>query len=330
MFFSSIRRCGYIAAALVCAMQPAPAAAVYANFDSAVHPARPAIDVAVRPLRLASIQPAGFMGGLNIPAPPRRLNNTDSLGGFQIASLSPEVLTCDVSWLNGCTAPKPGAAEQPQTSSPPAAGCAESCGLLNETAIKSNPARPCLDQPWDNCGRVEELPGGRQSSVKVDEVIDRMVSDHKAATTPYSTFTPRTVGYHVPKGQIVILTSERRLLYFFQDDIAHEFAIGVARRNLQRLGSTQVTLKRRDPIWVPTALQHRVYRHLPASVGPGPKNPLGTRALNLNIPNIRIHGTNDDKSIGEALSDGCFHMYNRDIEYLFEIVAVGAKVTILR
>jgi lipoprotein-anchoring transpeptidase ErfK/SrfK len=164
----------------------------------------------------------------------------------------------------------------------------------------------------------------------IDDIVDRMVRDQQMASVPRSTFTVRTVGYRVPKGQIIILTSERRLLYFFQDSMALEFTIGVARRNLQRLGSTEVVLKRREPTWVPTALQHRVYRNLPGAVGPGPKNPLGTRALNLTIPMIRIHGTNDDNAIGEALSDGCFRMYNRDIEYLFEIVPLGTKVTILK
>ena len=36
----------------------------------------------------------------------------------------------------------------------------------------------------------------------------------------------------------------------------------------------------------------------PAEIGPGPGNPLGTRALYLDAPGIRIHGTPEDSSIG--------------------------------
>lgn len=209
--------------------------------------------------------------------------------------------------------------------------------------VLGDAAEPCAERPWRGCGAIEELPVAVAADPQpaevaqapvvgdlVDHLVDQMVRDTKAAATPQSLFTVRTVGYAVPKGSIIILTSERHLLYFFQESIALEFSIGVARHGLQRLGQTQIVEKRRQPTWVPTALQHRVYRNLPGSVGPGPNNPLGSRALNLTIPNIRIHGTNDDKTIGAALSDGCFHMHNRDIEYLYEIVSVGTKVTILR
>jgi lipoprotein-anchoring transpeptidase ErfK/SrfK len=272
----------------------------------------------------------------------------------QTASLEPTTPNCMSSasrLLEGCELDS-GNADSAAIAVPPSSTpeCDARCGL---TADKDSEAADAIEscRPWNMCGGIEEQISVAKLNVEdlpatssnvpavsvpaadlaaVDDIVDRMVRDYKANSTPQSSFAVRTLGYRVPKGNIVILTSERRLLYFFQDSIALEFMIGTARRGLQRLGQTQVVLKRRDPIWVPTALQHRVYRNLPSSVGPGPKNPLGTRALNLTIPNIRIHGTNDEKSIGGALSDGCFHMHNRDIEFLFEHVAVGAKVTILR
>lgn len=258
------------------------------------------------------------------------------------ASLVPEPSTCTAPDAAMCdrgdtatiaepvvaTPPLPAAATAEDQDSDQFAAAVESCRpwrLCSGIEETIDFASPAADRPAPAVAptpSVAALDG-------VAEIVDRMVLSERARSTPQSPFVIRSLGYRVPKGNIVILTSERKLLYFFQDWIAMEFAIGVARRGLQRKGQTHVSLKRRDPIWVPTALQHRVYRNLPSSVGPGPKNPLGTRALNLTIPNIRIHGTNDDKSIGEAMSDGCFHMYNRDIEFLFEHVAVGAKVAIL-
>ena len=63
---------------------------------------------------------------------------------------------------------------------------------------------------------------------------------------------------------------------------------------------------------------------------PGPDNPLGSRAINLSRANLRIHGTNEPATIGNALSDGCIRMRDVDIEHLFQRVKVGAVVVIER
>ena len=162
------------------------------------------------------------------------------------------------------------------------------------------------------------------------EKAARLVSRLDPALHPRTPLTVRAEKARYGRGTIVIDTSERRLLYFYEEEEALEFPVGVGRPGLQRVGQTRITLKRRDPTWIPTRLQHRVYRHLPAVVPPGPDNPLGTRALNLGINMIRIHGTNDDTVVGHQKSDGCFRMYNEDIEFLFELVSVGTRVVILR
>jgi hypothetical protein len=41
-----------------------------------------------------------------------------------------------------------------------------------------------------------------------------------------------------------------------------------------------------------------------------------------------IHGTNQETSIGEAVSHGCIRMYNADVERLFSLVPVGTPVFI--
>jgi L,D-transpeptidase-like protein/putative peptidoglycan binding protein len=68
---------------------------------------------------------------------------------------------------------------------------------------------------------------------------------------------------------------------------------------------------------------------LPASIPPGPGNPLGTRALYLDAPGIRIHGTSASYSIGTYASHGCIRMYMDDVEQLFGIVPVGTTVHIV-
>lgn len=68
---------------------------------------------------------------------------------------------------------------------------------------------------------------------------------------------------------------------------------------------------------------------LPATIPPGPGNPLGTRALYLDAPGIRIHGTSASYSIGTYASHGCIRMYMDDVEQLFSVVPVGTAVLIV-
>ena len=67
----------------------------------------------------------------------------------------------------------------------------------------------------------------------------------------------------------------------------------------------------------------------PAEIGPGPGNPLGTRALYLNAPGIRIHGTPEDSSIGSWASHGCIRMHISDSEALYPLVPVGTPVYVI-
>jgi lipoprotein-anchoring transpeptidase ErfK/SrfK len=68
---------------------------------------------------------------------------------------------------------------------------------------------------------------------------------------------------------------------------------------------------------------------MPPYIPPGPGNPLGTRALNLSAPGIRIHGTIKNYSIGTAASHGCMRMHMWDVEDLYPRVKVGTRVIIV-
>jgi len=59
-----------------------------------------------------------------------------------------------------------------------------------------------------------------------------------------------------------------------------------------------------------------------------PGGPYGTRWLGLTTPHYGIHGTNVPTSIGNAASNGCIRMHNKDVEDLFSHVGVGVVVRI--
>jgi len=55
-------------------------------------------------------------------------------------------------------------------------------------------------------------------------------------------------------------------------------------------------------------------------------NPLGTRAINLDIPGIRIHGTGTTPTSAHRRRR-CIRMHRPDIEELFEQVEIGDPST---
>lgn len=54
---------------------------------------------------------------------------------------------------------------------------------------------------------------------------------------------------------------------------------------------------------------------------------LGTHKLELGNGYL-LHGTNEEGSIGEAVSHGCVRMYNEDVQRLYALVPVGTPVYI--
>lgn len=137
------------------------------------------------------------------------------------------------------------------------------------------------------------------------------------------------VGDYEP-GTIVVMTGARQLFLVTDKNSALQYDIAVGKPSEQWFGTSWVSKKRLNPTWVPTDSMRAAKPSLPASVGPGPKNPLGQRAMNLGWGTYRIHGTNSPNSIGSAASAGCFRMRNADVVDLFERVHVGAQVVVLQ
>jgi lipoprotein-anchoring transpeptidase ErfK/SrfK len=93
-------------------------------------------------------------------------------------------------------------------------------------------------------------------------------------------------------------------------------------------GTWSVVNKVANPTWVNPAPSGWGSGE-PAEIPPGPGNPLGTRALYLNAPGIRIHGTYDTASVGTYASHGCIRMNIDDSEELYRLVPVGTTVLII-
>ncbi len=133
------------------------------------------------------------------------------------------------------------------------------------------------------------------------------------------------------KGVIVSDTVERVLHYWSEDGNTYNiYPTSVPlTEELTRRGRTSIVQKVNGPEWRPTPNMLRRDPELPRYVGPGPQNPLGTRALYLSWQYYRIHGTNDTRKIGRQASNGCIGLYNEDIEELFDLAKVGTQVILI-
>jgi lipoprotein-anchoring transpeptidase ErfK/SrfK len=143
-------------------------------------------------------------------------------------------------------------------------------------------------------------------------------------------FRPQPVYFrsNEPPGTIVVHTSER-FLYLVQDDKrAIRYGVGVGRDGFQWQGLLKVSRKQEWPDWRPPPEMIQRQPYLPRFMAGGPGNPLGARALYLGETVYRIHGTNQPRTIGHAVSSGCFRLVNRDVIDLFDRVPVGTKVVV--
>jgi L,D-transpeptidase ErfK/SrfK len=87
------------------------------------------------------------------------------------------------------------------------------------------------------------------------------------------------------------------------------------------------------PTWyVPASIaeDHRKKGNiLPATVPPGPENPLGEYALYLSRPTYLMHGTNKPASIGLRATNGCIRLYPEDVEKLYKGTPVKTPVLVI-
>lgn len=130
-------------------------------------------------------------------------------------------------------------------------------------------------------------------------------------------------------GTIIVVNSERKLYYVLGGGQALVYPVAVGKPRDQWTGRSVVTRMRENPGWSPTASMRRRNPRLPRYMPPGPKNPLGVRAIYLGWSAYRIHGTISPRSIGRAASAGCIRMLNKHVVDLYDRVHIGAPVYVV-
>jgi len=106
------------------------------------------------------------------------------------------------------------------------------------------------------------------------------------------------------------------------DDVlkTYEVATGMIDSSPTPIGTFKVINKLKDPVWYKTG----------AVVPSGsPENILGTRWLGLSVSGYGIHGTTIPDSIGKHATAGCVRMLTEEVEELYDVLPIGAEVTII-
>jgi len=120
-----------------------------------------------------------------------------------------------------------------------------------------------------------------------------------------------------PARRIVVSLADRKLAVIEAGRVVKVFSTAVgAPSSPSPIGSYEIVNRLAEPTW---------YGHGKV-VPPGKANPIGTRWMGLSKHGYGIHGTNVPSSIGHNASHGCIRLRNRDVEELFNMVAVGDVV----
>lgn len=122
------------------------------------------------------------------------------------------------------------------------------------------------------------------------------------------------------KRTVVVSLEDRKLAVVEDGQVKRVYTVAVGKPSTPSPVGT-FTIQRR--------VKNPVYQHDGKVIQPGPGNPVGTRWMGLNIKGYGIHGTNEPRSIGKAASHGCIRMARKDLEQIYEMVAVGDTVELV-
>lgn len=125
---------------------------------------------------------------------------------------------------------------------------------------------------------------------------------------------------------LLVRIGENKLYLYEGGKITNEWVVATGQPEyMTPTGIYEVTELRYMPTWVnpaPTTWG----ASMPASIPPGPSNPLGLRAINWSAPAIRFHGTSATYSLGYNASHGCVRMANEDVIELYDMIEVGTPI----
>lgn len=135
-------------------------------------------------------------------------------------------------------------------------------------------------------------------------------------------------------GTVVVDTANRFLYHVGFDGRATRYGVGIGAAGFEWSGRAHIAYKREWPRWTPpadTIVRHPELEKYRSGMEPGPDNPLGHGRFihHGNVDTLyRIHGNEDERTIGQAVSSGCVCMLPQDIIHLHANVRTGSPLLV--
>lgn len=171
-------------------------------------------------------------------------------------------------------------------------------------------------------------PGWRVRAAAAKKALHAALQGGGSRTVPRQRIEPEVTA--AAYDTVIVIDDGTNVLRLYEDgELAETYGVAMGMPGHRTPhGTFEVTLKRPSPTWI-NPDPKGWGKEMPKRIGPGPDNPLGLRALNLNAPGIRIHGTSATSSIGRDASHGCIRLMNSEILDLYPQVPTGATVFII-
>ena len=150
-----------------------------------------------------------------------------------------------------------------------------------------------------------------------------------------------------PRPQLVISIADQRLALVCEGGLVHQYPVSTSKFGAgdsygsyrTPLGKLRIADKIGDNLTPGAVIKHRSATGEVLKVNAPGRDPIVTRIMWLDgmeaqnrrarERGIYIHGTPEEKNIGEPVSWGCIRMRSKDVIELFNDVPVGADVTII-
>lgn len=174
---------------------------------------------------------------------------------------------------------------------------------------------------------VIDAKDGREVNVRRSHraLMSALRNGDVTAELTVKTIEPKEEGENFD--QVLLVRIGENKLYLYENGrIVRTWTVATGQPEyMTPTGLYEVTELRYMPTWVNPA-PDTWGADMPASIPPGPGNPLGLRAINWSAPAIRFHGTSATYSLGYNASHGCVRMSNEDVIELYDMVEVGTPI----
>ena len=197
----------------------------------------------------------------------------------------------------------------------------------------ANAKKPKLLANGEPCRGIMQCLFGAKRGVRVTQDRRYTQASFGKGGNLFARKSRRTVAWtdgKYPVGSLIVKTPERALYFISGKGEAIRYSIGVGKDGMQWSGNSRIGRKAEWPSWTPPEVmieREAAKGHvIPPFMEGGPGNPLGARAMYISGTMYRVHGTNNEASIGGAVSSGCIRMMNADVIDLYERVKLGARI----